>query len=62
MAPAMILAEVAMRDLLSWLSRAFREIAEAPLEWNGYQMAGLVVAAFVVFLLAMLLTGGTPSG
>lgn len=51
-----------MRDLVTRLWCALKELAAAPLDWNGYEMAVLGLLAIVVYVLALLATGGIHVG
>lgn len=54
--------EVGVVDLWHRLKVALREIGSAPLDWNGYEMAALLALALVVFVLALIATGGAGGG
>lgn len=56
------LKEIAMRDLFDRLRAALREIATAPLDWSGPMMLALMVAAVLLFMLAMVVLGGASRG
>lgn len=56
------LLEAAMVDLLRRLWGAIRELAAAPLDWNGLQMLALVVLAIALFVAVIVISGGTTHG
>lgn len=51
-----------MVDLVAKVRAALKEIAAAPLDWNGYEMAALAFLALAVFVLALIATGAIDLG